>query len=59
MMLSGRKIRHLSTVTHDGKVVFFGTAADGIMPSYGTNLDHARSTETPARGSAPEAPRPQ
>ncbi|WP_438044739.1 hypothetical protein [Sorangium sp. So ce128] len=59
MILSGRKIQHLGTITRDGKIVFFGTAPGGTMPSYGTNLDHARSTGTPARGSAPEAPRPQ
>lgn len=31
MRLTGQDIRHINTVTHDGKVVVFGTAADGSI----------------------------
>lgn len=31
MKLTGQDIRHISTITHDGKVLLFGTAADGKM----------------------------
>lgn len=31
MNLSGQDIRHLNTITHDGKVVIVGTAADGTL----------------------------
>ena len=31
MILSGQQIQHLNTVTHDGKVVFFGTDPSGVV----------------------------
>jgi hypothetical protein len=31
MILSDQKIQHVSTITHDGKVVCFGTALDGTI----------------------------
>jgi hypothetical protein len=44
VILSDRKDQYPRTVTHDGKVVFFGIAPDGIMLSYGTNLDGKSSS---------------
>ncbi|HMY17367.1 MAG TPA: hypothetical protein PKA58_13680, partial [Polyangium sp.] len=31
MNLTGKNIRHVNTITHDGKVLVFGTAADGTI----------------------------